>query len=72
MATVVELTSAELPRELPASIVDLGVIGITDPQSLRLRGYGIALGDAASFWKAHKRRATHVYTNADIERLHAS
>jgi hypothetical protein len=72
MATVVELTSAELPRELPASIVDLGVIGTTDPQSLRVRGYGIALGDAASFWKAHKRYATHVYTNADIERLHSS
>jgi hypothetical protein len=72
MPSVVELTSAELPRELPASITDAGVTGFTTAQSLRERGYGMPLGDTASFWKAHKRPAAHVYTNADVQRLHAS
>jgi hypothetical protein len=72
MPSVVELTSAELPGELPASITDAGVTGFTTAQSLRERGYGVPLGDTASFWKAHKRPAAHVYTNADVQRLHAS
>ncbi len=72
MTSVVELMSVEPPRELPASFVDAGVVGITDAQSLHERGYGVPLGETASFWKAHKPRATHVYTNADVERLHKS
>jgi hypothetical protein len=72
MVSVVEITSAERPRELPASIVEVGVIGMTNVQSLRERGYGVPLGDAASFWKTHKRRAARVYTNADVQRLHPS
>ncbi|MFZ1140503.1 MAG: hypothetical protein WAN76_15075 [Candidatus Sulfotelmatobacter sp.] len=72
MPSVVELTSAEPPRELPASIVDVGVAGITNAQSLREQGYGVPLGDTASFWKAHKPHAPRVYTNADVERLHGS
>jgi hypothetical protein len=70
-STVVELTSTE-PRELPASIGDAGVIGMTDAQSLRERGYGVPLGDAASFWKTHKPRAPRVFTNEDVQRLHSS
>jgi hypothetical protein len=70
--SVVEITSAELPRELPASIAEVGVTGLTTVQSLRERGYGIPLGDVAQYWKAHKRPAAHVYTNADVQRLHAS
>jgi hypothetical protein len=70
--SVVEITSTELPQELPASIVDAGVTGMTTAQSLRERGYGVPLGDTAAFWKAHKRPAAHVYTNADVQRLHAS
>jgi hypothetical protein len=77
MPTVVELTATEEPLELPqslsnAGVVNAGVVGMTDPQSLRERGYGIPLAEVASFWKAHKARATRVYTNADVERLHGS
>jgi hypothetical protein len=69
MTSVVEITSAEPPRELPASITDVGVTGMTDPQSLRVRGYGVTLGENATFWKTHKPQAPRVYTNADIQRL---
>lgn len=71
-ATVIEISSAEPPRELPASILDNGVTGVTDVQSLRERGYGVSIGDTASFWKARKPHAPRVYTNADIQRLHQS
>jgi hypothetical protein len=70
--SIVEITSAEPPRELPASITDVGVIGMTDAQSLRERGYGVPVGDTASFWKTHKPHAPRVYTNADVQRLHQS
>ena len=69
---VIEITAAELPRELPPSITNVGVIGITDAQSLRERGYGMPVGDTASFWKLHKPHAQRVYTNADVARLHPS
>ena len=71
MASVVELSSVEPPRELPASLVDSGVAMIDAP-SMRERGYGATLGEVAIFWKTHKPRATRVYTNADVERLHGS
>ena len=70
--SVIELVSTEQPRELPASIVDPGVAGITNAQSLRDWGYGAPLGDTASFWKTHRPHAPRVYTNADVERLHGS
>ena len=70
--SVVEITSAESPRELPASVTDVGVIGMTDGQSLRQRGYGVPVGDTAAFWKLHKSHARRVYTNADVQRLHPS
>ena len=69
MPSVVEIVSTEPPRELPASFVEAGVVGITSVQSLRQQGYGAPLGDTANFWKAHKPRAPRVYTNADVERL---
>jgi hypothetical protein len=72
VTNVVEITSAELPPSLPASIIDTGVTGIADAQSLRERGYGVPLGDTAAFWKAHKPRASRVYTNADVQRLRSS
>ena len=72
MISVVELTGAEPSQPLPASIAGVGYTVIADPQTLRERGYGVTVGEAASYWKAHKPRATHVYTNADIERLHRS
>lgn len=72
MLSVVELVDTEPPRELPASLVDPGVAGMTSAQSLNESGYGLPLGDSASYWKAHRARAPHVYTNADVERLHGS
>jgi hypothetical protein len=68
----IEITSAPLPNALPASILDTGVTGMTDAQSLRQRGYGVSLGETAAFWKAHKPHASRHYTNADVQRLHPS
>lgn len=65
MISVVEITSAELPRELPASITG-GVIELTTAESLGEGGYGVPIDYAASFWKAHTPRAKRVYTNAEI------
>lgn len=70
MTSVVELVSTESPSEIPQSLTDTGVTGMTDMQALRERGYGVTLGETASFWKAHRPHAPRVYTNADIERLH--
>jgi hypothetical protein len=67
----IELSSTA-PPSVPASILDTGVTGTTDAQSLRQRGYGVPLGDTASFWKSHKPHATRSYTNADVARLHQS
>src|ERR1700737_4560375 len=39
-------------RPLPISLVESGVVEITDIQSLRLRGYGVTLPEAATYWKA--------------------
>jgi hypothetical protein len=74
IASVVELSGTEGGEEslasLPASIVDRGVSGIVDAQALLSMGYGVPLAEAARYAKAHKVSAAHVYTNADIRRLH--
>ncbi|HTC49418.1 MAG TPA: hypothetical protein VK722_19005 [Candidatus Aquilonibacter sp.] len=71
-ASVIEISSSvgTSHTELPASILDTGVLQITTAQTLRLRGYGVTLGEAAAYDRAHAVRAKRVYTNADIERLH--
>jgi len=66
--SVIEITSAELPPNLPASIFDTGVTAVADTQSLRDRGYELSLGEVAAYWKAHKRPAPHVFNNLDLER----
>lgn len=74
--TVIEVSFPEgtsessLPENLPASILDTGVWQITSAQALRTRGYGVTLAEAAQYNKSLTRRAPHVYTNADIDRLH--
>lgn len=72
--SVVELSGAEGGEQslasLPASIVDRGVTGIVDAQALLSMGYGVPLAEAARYARAHKVPAAHVYTNADIRRLH--
>jgi hypothetical protein len=66
---VIEISSAQLPASLPSILFDAGVTGTADSQSLGNLGYGLPLGEAAAFWKAHKGRAPHTYTNADIARF---
>jgi hypothetical protein len=68
----IEITSPQVPVVLPASFIDTGVTAMTDAQSLRVRGYGVPLGDAAAFWKTHKPHSTRIYTSADVQRLHPS
>jgi hypothetical protein len=72
--SVIEISSPEPSSErsymeLPASILDTGVSQVTTVQALRERGYRVTLGVAAEYEKAHARHATHIYTNADIDRL---
>jgi hypothetical protein len=59
-----------LEQRLPASILNVGTWQITTNQALRERGYGVSLVEAAAYWKTHARRATHLYGNGDIDRLH--
>jgi hypothetical protein len=56
--------------EIPPSILDNGGLQITTAQALRERGYGVTLAEAAAYDKAQTRHATHIYTNADTNRLH--
>ena len=66
----ISFSESETPLSpLPASILDIGVLQIVTADSLRERGYGIAIAEAANS-KARIRRATRIYTNADIDRLH--
>lgn len=67
-STVIEITSARMPANLPASIFDPGVTGTADALALINRGYGTSLGDLARYWKSHKRPAAHVFTNEDVHR----
>jgi hypothetical protein len=68
-----ELSSNELSKnELPESILDTGVSEITTVETLRARGYGLTVVEGAAYGKAHMRHANRVYTNADIDRLHAA
>jgi len=66
--TVIELTGGPVPANLPSSLLDTGVTGMTDPHSLLQRGYGISLGEVAAYWKTHKRQAPHIFTNQDVRR----
>jgi hypothetical protein len=70
-----EIPVIELARtpdiEAPPSMHDTG-FAVTDSASLRELRYGMTVGEAAAFWKTHKRTAPRVYTNADIQRLHRS
>jgi len=57
---------------IPPSIVEAGVWEMTTAQALHDRGYGVTLVEAAAYEKAHTGHATHIYTNADIDRLHST
>jgi hypothetical protein len=64
---VIEISSAITPANLPASITDTGVTGMTDPQSLMERGYGLSLGEFAALLKSHKKSGARVLTNEDLQ-----
>lgn len=72
MVSVVELTGEEPSQPLPGSLTGVGYSVVGNSETLRELGYGVTVGEAASYWKAHKPRVNRVYTNADIERLHRS
>lgn len=55
--------------QLPASILNSGVWQMTTADSLRERGYGLTVAEAAAHSKARSKHATRIYTNADIDRL---
>jgi hypothetical protein len=67
-SSVIELSSVEPSRPLPASIIDVGVAAVIDAQN----HYGVPLGEVAAYWKANKSQAPRVYTNADIARLRSN
>jgi hypothetical protein len=60
---------ASAVKPQPSSILNIDVSQEATPKALRERGYGVPLGDAASFDRTHTRHAVRVYTNADIDRL---
>ena len=62
--------TSEETSPLPAGFINVGVAEMVDPQSLRENGNGMSLAQAAAFWRAHRTSVVHVYTNADIARLH--
>lgn len=65
---LVVLVSGEGTPIIPASLSEEGSGGFIDSQSLIESGYGVPLGEVASYWKAHKQTAARVYANADIQR----
>src|SRR6201993_3206772 len=65
-SSVIQLSGAQLPPNLPSSILDVGVTGTANAQSLLARGYGLPLGDVAAYWKSHKRSTPRVFTNSDV------
>jgi len=65
----IEITSAPLPRPLPPALIDTGVTAFVTARSLALEGYGVPLGDLASYYKTHKPSSVRRFTNADIDRL---
>lgn len=56
-------------RNLPEGYIDTGVSAIATPGWLHDHDYGMSLAQVARYWRQHKLHATHVYTNADIDRL---
>jgi len=69
-ASVIEIDGNANPK-IPSSLFDTGVTGMTDAQALRGAGYGLTLGEVSTVQKS-RPHASHVYTNADVQRLHGS
>lgn len=67
-ASVIELAGGPPSPNLPSSLFNTGVTGMTDSQLLLQPGYGISLGEVAAYWRTHKRQASHIFTNQDLRR----
>jgi hypothetical protein len=65
----IEISGGTVPQNVPFSLLDVGVTALVDVSTPH-KEHGESLADTASFWKAHKGRVSHVYTNSDIQRLH--
>jgi len=73
-ASVIEFSLRQPPEpapsvNLPGGFFESGGVQVTDMQSLRLRGYGVTLPEAAAYWKNQHVTTPRLYTNADTERL---
>lgn len=58
------------PSEVPESIAGDGTTRMVSVQALGEAGYGVSMGEHAAYLKTHEPQAGHVYTNADLQRLH--
>jgi hypothetical protein len=67
---VVEIISPGHSLNLPASVADTGTANV--PSASVLDGLQTSLGEAVANWKASRRIATRLYSNADVERLPAA
>ncbi len=65
----IEISAAPSPHPLPPTFVDTGVTAFVTANSLEHQGYGVPLGEVASYFKTHKPRSVRTFTNADIQRL---
>lgn len=63
----IEITSAEIPLNLPPSIFDAGTVAFAGSESLGNQE-PTTLGATAAALRAHSLHASHVYTNADVDR----
>jgi hypothetical protein len=70
-AIEVSFSSKTPSKPIPSSIANEGVEQIGDLKEFHERAFGRTLADAAKSSKGRTGHATRVYTNADIERLHA-
>ena len=64
--SVIQISFAGSPAELPASLLDTGTGQTTTGRDLLDLSYSETRGGAAGNQKAHAGRATRVYTNADL------
>jgi hypothetical protein len=66
----IEIIGSATPN-VPESLFDAGVTGTISSHSPREQGDGLTLGEVSATAKS-RPRATHIYTNEDVGRLHGN
>jgi hypothetical protein len=66
---VVEVEAPPEPSPFPPGYFEVGVTAIATEQWLHEHDYGMTIAQVARYWKEHRKPATHVYTNEDVQRL---